>query len=300
MNYNSTQQRTMYDSKIYYETEKVRGTFGELLQGQLPSGKEFLVTLPIDIQSKAIFIPSSKLNSKLKVIPESKNKVLAALLKLEALLSINIKGTLFIQSEIPEGKGLASSSADIVAALKCILNYYSYNNVIDIIETILNEIEPSDAVMYKESVFYYHKTAELGNSLGDLPSILIVGIDEGGTIDTVTHNKIKKSYSVEDQSKFKDLLSSVTSAIHEQNLYKIGEVSTKSALLNQNVAPKKFLDLFLSFNQYDGICGSVVAHSGTMIGVLIDPKANEVMNTVNHIINELIEKTGIEPMVYHN
>ena len=86
------------------------GTFGELLQGAL-SGAEnhFLVTLPINRFSKAWFSASPS-DCSLQVISGRKRKshtLAQGLLRHHGAREV---GVLRIESELPEGKGLASSS----------------------------------------------------------------------------------------------------------------------------------------------------------------------------------------------
>src|SRR4051794_22862710 len=90
------------------------GTFGELLQGVLPdSGLHFLVTLPITAGSTATFRYDAR-SARIEVSPENKRKSRRlARLALDALGHPG-GGELLLTSDLPEGKGLASSSADLV------------------------------------------------------------------------------------------------------------------------------------------------------------------------------------------
>lgn len=170
------------------------GTFGELLQGELPNGKHFLVTLPISLQSRAIFIPDHEIKE-IFVYPLNKIKLKAAVEYLLKYLNVNIGGFLTIQSEIPEGKGLASSSADIVAGIRSVSNYLGYEITSNIIEDIMRKIEPTDGVMYSESVCFYHKEVRLAKKFGKLPPMIIIAADSGGVVDTLHYNKNAPPYT---------------------------------------------------------------------------------------------------------
>src|SRR5688572_14508533 len=88
-------------------------SFGELLQGELPDRRRFLVTLPIELHAHVHFSVPSHLRE-LRVVPDSSWK---ALRLVEALLTrhaLPLLGELRLESEIPRGKGLSSSTADLV------------------------------------------------------------------------------------------------------------------------------------------------------------------------------------------
>ena len=88
------------------------GSFGELLQGALNDAMEhFLVTLPIKCYSLAKFVPVEGWLD-VEVVPSSKTKSLALARRFMQLFGIKSGGQLFITSDLPEGKGLASSTAD--------------------------------------------------------------------------------------------------------------------------------------------------------------------------------------------
>ncbi|PEM18979.1 GHMP family kinase ATP-binding protein [Bacillus wiedmannii] len=274
------------------------GTFGELLQGVLLNDKNFLVTLPIKLSSKALFFPDTK-SSEVFVYPQRKEKVKMAVKLILKEININTGGTLIIDSNIPEGKGLASSSADISAALKAILHASDYVIEPKILEDIMRKIEPTDGIMYDECVSFYHKEVELHQKLGQLPSMLIIGIDEGGTVNTIDFNKGTTSYSFEEKVNFQKLISELEAAIFEQDLYKIGSISTRSSILNQKKLFKKNLDLFLEFNSLKSVCGTVVAHSGTMIGTIVKPDACTSFEDIKVIITKL-QSLSFNPQTFLN
>src|SRR5688500_16540127 len=88
------------------------GTFGELLQGA-DGGSDFLVTLPIARWSTAqvMLVPGL---SELRAVPAGKQKSLRVAKAVLARYGVRCGGTLAVTSELPEGKGMSSSSADLV------------------------------------------------------------------------------------------------------------------------------------------------------------------------------------------
>lgn len=77
------------------------------------------------------------------------------------------------------------------------------------IEDLLRRIEPTDGVMYPGVVAFEHRNVALLDQLGVLPPMTIVGIDEGGTVDTVAFNKIPKNFTAAERDEYARLLDEV-------------------------------------------------------------------------------------------
>lgn len=253
------------------------GTFGELLQGILPNHRSFMVTFPINLFSYATFVPNN-LSSHLSIYPRTKKKsAIMAKLILE-YFQIHIGGSLTINSEIPEGKGLASSSADLVATAYALQDSLDLPLDANLIAKIIAEIEPTDGVMYPGVTSFYYKEGQLKESIASLPDISIIAIDEGSSIDTLRYNNIKKSYTPFCASKYEHLLATLTQAIKEGDLETIGQISTESALMNQKHNCKNFLKIMQDLCKEINGLGVAVAHSGTFIGILLEPNSKNFVS----------------------
>ncbi|GAA4811299.1 kinase [Streptomyces ziwulingensis] len=259
------------------------GTFGELLQGVLPGGDlDFLVTLPIDLWSTARFEAASA-GDPLLVRPARKRKSLTLARALLAMHGIDRGGTLTLHSALPEGKGLASSSADLVASCRAICAAFHLPLTDRTIEDLLRAIEPSDGVMYTGSVAFYHRRAKLRERLGHLPPLTIVGIDEGGAVPTVAFNRIPKPFGPADKHEYARLLDTLARAVRDRDLATVGEVATRSAVMNQRLRPKRTLDEMRRICRAAGGLGVVSAHSGTVLGVLLAEDDPEYENKLEHL-----------------
>ena len=246
------------------------GTFGELLQGVDREGSHFLVTLPIARYTIATFEVDESMDQ-LSITPTTKLKSRAMASLLLEIYNLPSKGRLVIKSNLPVGKGLASSSADLVATARAIVNAYHLDFSIEKLLHCLRQIEPTDGVMFDEVVLFYHRKVQLGQLLGQLPLLFIVGKDEGGKIDTIEFNKIQRHFSWRERNEYEFLLNKVVDAMRRQDLSAIGEVSTRSATLNQAFSKKQYFEPLLDLCARVGALGLVVAHSGTCIGLLLDP-----------------------------
>ena len=263
------------------------GTFGELLQGALPGwGREFLVTLPIDRYSTAAFAASSG-SREVRVFPSHKEKSRRLAESLMHAFGLRSGGVLSVQSELPSGKGCASSSADMVATALAVQSAFGISIPRASLARIMSEIEPSDGVMYRGIVSFYHREGVLRKFLGCLPPLTIVGLDEGDQVDTVEFNGRPKPFGQARRAEYEDLLLGIERAVARGDLKTLGEVSTRSAILNQDILPKTHLALLLEMRQRYEALGVVVAHSGTHLGLLLGPDSLNRSQSLPAIVDEL-------------
>jgi uncharacterized protein involved in propanediol utilization len=244
------------------------GTFGELLQGALSENEDFLVTLPIARWSSAriTLVPGS---AELVVEPEGKRKALRVAELMLARHGVSTGGTLVLRGDLPEGKGMSSSSADLVATVRAVADALGVTVPPREIEAYLRGIEPTDGLMYREVVAFYHRRVELCRVLGPVPALSIVGVDEGGQVDTVSFNSSRPAIAPPLRREYRVLLDDLATAMTAGDLATLGRVVTRSAVLNQDRCHKTFLDPVLRICRDIRALGVVVAHSGTLVGVMV-------------------------------
>nr|ARU08064.1 MlcB [uncultured bacterium] len=246
------------------------GTFGELLQGRLDEADgDFLVTLPIARWTVATFLADPAMSS-IEVRPRHKKKSLRLAEMLMRTMPEPVGGVLTLDSGLAEGKGMASSSADLVATARAIGNALDVELTPKFIESLLCQIEPTDGVLYPGIVAYHHRSVRLRRVLGSLPSMTVVGLDEGGAVDTVAFNRIPKPFGSAEKREYARLLDRLSLAVAQRDLASVGAVATRSAELNQALRPKRTLDAVIRICADIDALGVVVGHSGTVLGVLID------------------------------
>lgn len=244
------------------------GTFGELLQGTTGDGVEFLVTLPIACWATATFIAEPYVPG-IDVRPAHKLKAVRLARSLLSAIGQSGGGRILLDSMIPEGKGLASSSADLVATARAITNAFGIEVSPATIEAFLRPIEPTDGVMYDAVTVFNHRRVALRAVAGSLPPLTVVSLDEGGTVDTVAFNRRPKPFTRDDKREYGQLLAALTRAVRAGDVRTVGRIATRSAELNQRLHRKTtFADLRKIGSELDAL-GIVVAHSGTVLGILL-------------------------------
>ncbi|MET7362337.1 kinase [Streptomyces sp. NPDC005562] len=280
------------------------GTFGELLQGVLPEEDgDFLVTLPVARWTMATYRPGSA-SGGIEVRPAGKTKALrlARMIVDSAPYDRSCSaerggaavagGLLTVNSVIPEGKGLASSSADLVATARAVGRALGVPMPPARIERLLSRIEPTDGVLYPAIVAFHHRSVRLRAVLGSLPPMAVIGVDEGGSVDTVDFNRIPKPFTQADRRAYADLLDRLDRAVRHQDLVEVGRIATRSALMNQRLRHKALLEPMREICREVGGLGVAVGHSGTTLGVLVDVTDPSCTRRVTAAAQACAELTG--------
>ncbi|WP_019545490.1 hypothetical protein [Streptomyces sulphureus] len=248
------------------------GTFGELLQGVLPEKDgDFLVTLPVARWSMAAFRQGSGAGE-VTVRPAHKKKALRLVHLIAEEERRPVEGVLTLSSVIPEGKGLASSSADLVATARAVAKALGTPMPPRRIERLLARVEPTDGVLYPGIVAFHHRAVRLRAILGSLPAMTVVGVDEGGAVDTVAYNRLPKPFSTAQSYEYARLLDRLADAVPRHDLAEVGRIATRSALMNQPLRYKRWLEPMREICREVGGLGVAVGHSGTTLGVLLDSR----------------------------
>ncbi len=262
--------------KIGSATVRVPGVCGELVQGML-ADDYYLVTCPIDYFSRVqvdLFSEESPVVGSPVVGPEDSPKAVAAVSATLAHLGReDLSARLAISNPIPRGKGMGSSSADVVAAIAATGLALNQELSPEAVGRLALMEEPTDGVMFPGIALFDHREGRLMEELGPPPPMEIVALDFGGTVDTVEFNRedrraLWQSLRLEtDQA-----LELVRQGIKEIDPKKLGRGATISAEANQRVLLKPQLPDVLRFAQSLDAAGVTVGHSGTIIGVLLDAR----------------------------
>ncbi|MDQ1815079.1 kinase [Massilia sp. CCM 9210] len=247
-------------------------SFGELLQGVLHEDDvDFLVTLPIQKYSVSYFVPDFD-RTRIVTVPSVKTKAAAMARRILKHYGQAVGGTFYIDCDIPSGKGLSSSSADLLATARALETYMGKELPLSDLCSYMSEIEPTDGVMYPESVVYLQRKGKLWSRLGRLSDVQILALDEGGTVDTVDYHQrgLAERHNHAYRNEFNQLLDRIVVAFRDGDLDEIARISTRSAYINQEINPKKYLGVVHETCLATNGIGLVTSHSGTCIGILYD------------------------------
>lgn len=245
-------------------TVKAPGSCGELAQGTI-NGKNFLITCPINVYTEVTvrtdhYTPCN-----------AGPKVITAIDKTIQYLQIQSRRFhVSVKSDLPVGKGMASSSADISAACQSIALSSGTILTPDEIADIALLIEPTDGIFYPGVVLFDHIKGNLRQHLGDALPMHIVIFDVGGEINTLHFNKRPdlKNLNQANEEQVHQAMKLISKGLASKDLSLIGKGATISALANQKILYKPHLEDIIQIGLSWGAVGVNIAHSGTVVGVL--------------------------------
>jgi uncharacterized protein involved in propanediol utilization len=250
------------------------GTLGELLQGPFVRDGQThisIISLPIRRYSWAHFTPgdAGDLDREFVAKPKSRRAI-------EIYLAIHERtlpcGRWSYDSELVEGKGMASSTADIVATIRCLDSILGIRSAHELIAAILKDIERSDSVYLESHALYLSGRQEVVHRFDTEPRFHVCYIDEGGSVDTENAGGVLLDHYQRHLPDYLANLDRALDAFARRDLAAIGQASTTSAALAQVALPKRSFDIMLANRQRYGADGIVVAHTGSLIGYLLIDK----------------------------
>ncbi len=246
-------------------------SFGEIAQGRLSTGDDFLCTMPVDLWSTC-HLDCTPIHGPLVVecdMAKSRDMVSLALESLGITKGFHI--SIEFTRNIPIGKGLSSSTADMLAALRATQEVFGFLLKETFISGLMSMIEPHDALHYNSSVAYNHRKGVLLRDFGHIPQWSIVIADQGGEVDTVNYNK-KVSFEPDHLGQYDVLLQRLIAAFAVRHDREIARCASESARLHVAMTGNPFLADALNLEADLGAMGTIATHSGTCAGFLFPPQ----------------------------
>lgn len=256
---------------------------GEFVQGILDN-EEYLSSYAIDMFSVA------SLEEKKEDINLGSKKSRKAIEKVFEKFNIPIEESknisLDLKSNIPIGKGMASSTADIGATIKATLSILNKKLNDEEISLIASEIEPTDSIiLYKNSIFNpINGSVKKYLSSFDNGRVIILEPKEILETKIIRSNPNYINIKLENKSIIKKSFNLLEKGLENNDLKLIGEACTLSSLANENIHKKPYLNEIIEISQSMNAYGVNIAHSGTVIGILID-KNMDYERIINHLNN---------------
>ena len=275
-------------------TVRAPGVCGELAQGVI-EGIHFLVTCPIDFYSRVtvdLYSDGPGVEA-----PAGCDKTAAAVRRaLSQLKNAKVRAKVTINNPIPRGKGMASSSADLAAAIAATGLALGEQLTPYQIAQIALSIEPTDGIMIPGVALFDHRAGIIRESLGPPPPMEIVALDLGGTVDTVQFNMVdrfQRWQNVDEQTN--EALRLLRLGIANEDPILVGKGASISADASQSVLSKPRLQEVKRFAESVGAVGVNVGHSGTIMGVLLDARERRGKSTYHKALEAFPDADS----VYH-
>ncbi|EJA6610140.1 TPA: cobalamin biosynthesis protein [Clostridioides difficile] len=247
---------------------------GEFVQGIIDD-EEYLCSYAIDMYSEVY------IEEKLVDINLGRYKSRLAIEKVFEKFNLPKKYTknisLNINSKIPVGKGMASSTADIGATIKATLSLIDKDLSSEEISKLAAEIEPTDSIFIDKNSIFNPLNGTVIKYLGNLTNAKVIILEPNKVLDTMKirlrqdYNKLK----VENKEVIKKSFALLEKGLKKNNLSLVGEACTLSSLANENIEKKEYLNEIIKISKKYGAYGVNIAHSGTVVGILIDKSMND-------------------------
>ncbi|MEO5657643.1 MAG: GHMP kinase [Nitrospiria bacterium] len=254
----TTQQMAVHGRAL---TVRVPGSCGELVQG-IVDGVRLHVSCPVDRYARATWRSGAS-----RVQGEKVRRALAA-----AGASREFGAGLTMRSDLPRGIGMASSTADIGAAVGLWLAMGRGAPDPGAVARAALAVEPTDGVLFDGVVLFDHRRGTVLERWGSPPPIEVVAVEAGGPVDTLAFNeRDTAAVSREQAGSILQAFDLVRRGLAQGDAASIGRGATISALCHQNILPKPALEPLLRLALEEGGYGVNVAHSGSLIGLLLPP-----------------------------
>ena len=234
---------------------------GEFVQGVMDRA-EYLCSYAVDLYSTAEV--EEKLNN-INLGPLKSRKAIEAVFKkfnipVEESKNISLK----IRSKIPVGKGMASSTADIGATIGATLGLIKKELSSEEIAKLASTIEPTDSIYIEKNSIFNPLNGEVIRYLGNVKDLRVVILEPNSTLNTMRIRKTPNYKKIKTQNKeiIKISFSLLEEGIKSNDMHKI-------------IHKKEGLEKIIEISKNYGAYGVNVAHSGTVVGILIDKSMND-------------------------
>jgi len=270
---------------------KIYSRIGELMQGFLPDASSFLVSgLPSRLFfSEAILQTGGDLQGprggdlhspldlhSSRAEPRASPGAAALPPKARQALDIflrtcakNIAGcSIRLRSNIPPGKGLSSSSTDILSVLHVVNDHLQTGCSPEHLYRIAASVEPTDPCLSNDIVVFRQQVGFVDRCITLPPmTVLYFDAESGRQIDTMD---VQRCWTMGGGKFFEWLLRRFIQAAEKGDYKTLFECITYSAEYNQTViALPRFAEYYQLAQQTQS--GLMVAHSGTIVGLLTPP-----------------------------
>ncbi len=252
-------------------TVSVPGTCGELVQGWHPGWeKPVLVSCPIDLYSRVTV--SLRADARLTG-PRGFDKLRrAARLALDYLDRPAAGATFAVNSQLSSGRGMASSTADVVGAMAGLAVALGQSLRPAELARLACQVEPTDSTMFNHLTMLAYRDNGHFEAIGPTPALPLLMLDPGQVVDTLTFNrKLNLAALRQLGPTTAEALTLLQNGTLNAKAEAIGAAASLSAASYQPILFNPLLAQAQHWAAATGALGVVRAHSGSLIGLLYPP-----------------------------
>jgi L-threonine kinase len=266
-------------------TQTAAGTCGELVQGFTSQGAPFHVTCPIAKTATVTVTARQAAEFAITQVEPGLSKMAQALRQTAILLELEpLEIRVEHWSDLDVGKGMGSSTADIVAAARALAAIADRTLSPQQLAKIATSIESSDGSMYPGLVAFNQKTGHVLEEFAWWPQFVIVMISPPQVFNTESAD-----FSGKDRlgAEFDEILSGLRAAASRRDARAFAEAATRSASINQRFVPNPYHAVLEDRVEGLGALGINVGHTGTVAGLLFDAADDSAMKAAASAAIEL-------------
>lgn len=239
---------------------------GELIQG-LINGSEKLISCPIDWYSTIEVKQGSA--HQFDERPLMRRALKATLKHLQIDEAWHQKLSIRFNSTIPVAKGMASSTADIAATAVATARHFEQELSSQALAQICTSLEPSDSTFLHQLSLFDHNRGEIHQQFEWVPDLDVLIFESPTQLNTADYHQMPRQRRLkQNENRLANAIRLFEQAIQTKDVTLFGKACTLSAIASQNILMKPGFEQFQLLIEKFDLPGMVVAHSGTVVGLL--------------------------------
>lgn len=261
---------------LWYGIGHCPGHFGELVQGVFTTGRETpvrgLITLPCRKIGTVAWVKVID-GSGAIFLPDGKVKVQRAIEAFKALYGIpsEVDISVELESTIPVGIGMGSSTSDIVATIRALDQAFGIHTDGQALTklTLAAEAACDSTMLFGTAKIFAQRDGFIIEDFGrPLPCLAIYGFDLIPGEQFRTDETPPAEYDADDIRCFDDLRGQLRDALQSESTARVADVATASALINEKFYPKRNFAELMELRRTSNALGVCISHSGTIAGLI--------------------------------
>ncbi|MFB9248740.1 hypothetical protein ACFFWE_10910 [Sphaerisporangium melleum] len=264
------------------------GTLGELFQGPVTyHGRESigLISFPVDRYAWAYFAEGDGDPDPVPAMPKAARAARLFLRRYGLRLP---PGRWSRHSELDVGAGMASSTADIVATLRTLFQFFGLPYDQEVVTGVLARIERADSVFLDDFALYLSDRHQVVEGLGTSVGFHTCSVVEAGVVDTCAVTPALLRHYRAHRHSYEACLAEMLRGFRTGDAAAVARAATVSAGLSQQVLPKETYEAVAANRAHFGADGVFVAHTGGVIGYLFTRRlARSRMDDLSAFFREL-------------
>ncbi|WP_145524943.1 GHMP kinase [Yersinia vastinensis] len=246
---------------------------GELIQGWILGGEK-LISCPINWFSTVSVTEGMPGHHERPRMRQMLTTVLAYFeLPVDMARGLHIS----FDSSIPVAKGLASSTADIAATALATARHLGETLDEAALAALCVSLEPTDSTLFRQLTLFDHQTAATQISYGWQPTVDILLLESPHILNTEDyHRRDRQTALLAGAASLERAWQLFVQAAKQQDCSLLGQATTLSAQASQHLLVKPDFAALLALVEELDLYGLNVAHSGSIVGLLINRQRHDV------------------------